>query len=151
QTVSAVDTVSSSLAGTTNSVTVSASTASHFVVTASPGNVTAGGTVSVTVTALDAFNNTATGYAGLVHFSSTDTQATLPANSALTRGVGVFNATLRTAGAQTVTASDSISSTISGVSGNVIVSAATATHFVVSAAPSSVTAGSAVNVTVTAE
>ena len=37
-----------------------------------------GGSFSATVTALDASNNTVTGYSGTVHFSSTDLQATLP-------------------------------------------------------------------------
>src|SRR5947209_19281269 len=45
--------------------------ATHFSV-AAPANTTAGSSFSITVTALDAFNNTATGYTGTLHFMSSD-------------------------------------------------------------------------------
>jgi YVTN family beta-propeller protein len=122
--------------------------ATHFMVTA-PTNATAGTAFNVMVTALDASNNTATGYTGTVHFTSTDGQATLPANSTLTSGVGTFTVTLKTAGAQTVTATDTVTATITGTSGAITVSAAAATHFSVTA-PANATAGAAFNVTVTA-
>src|SRR5262249_56750526 len=54
-----------------------------------------------------------------------------------------------TAGSQTVTATDTVNSTINGTSNSVTVSAAAATHFTVSA-PSSATAGAAFNYTETA-
>src|SRR5262249_25140190 len=57
--------------------------ATHFTVTASPGSITAGNSVLVQVTALDASNNTVTGYNGTVHFTSTDPQAVLPPNTTL--------------------------------------------------------------------
>src|SRR5205085_2119088 len=53
--------------------------ATHFTVTA-PASSTAGNSFSVTVTALDANNNTATGYTGTVAFSGGGTGATLPGN-----------------------------------------------------------------------
>lgn len=71
------------------------------------------------MTALDQFNNTATGYAGTVHFTSTDGLATLPANSTLTNGVGTFSATLRTAGNQTITATDTVTASITGTSNGI--------------------------------
>ncbi len=37
------------------------------------------------------------------HFTSTDGQAVLPANSTLTLGTGTFSGTLKTAGTQTIT------------------------------------------------
>src|SRR5206468_308419 len=76
---------------------------------------------SFTVTALDASNNTATTYAGMVHFTSTDASATLPADSTLTNGAGTFNATLRTAGSRTITATDTVTSSITGTSGGITV------------------------------
>src|SRR4029077_2405448 len=88
------------------------------------------------------------GYAGTVHFTSSDGQASLPANSTLTAGLGTFSATLKTAGSQTITATDTATLAITG-SAAVTLSAATATHFSVSA-PSSATAGTALSVTVTA-
>ncbi len=148
QTLIATDTVTSTITGSSNSIAVSAAAASHFSVTA-PSSATAGSAFSVTVTALDAFNNTATGYSGTVHFTSSDGQAVLPANSTLTNGVGTFNVTLQTAGNQTITATDTVTSTITGTSAAIAVSAATATHFSVTA-PATATAGSAFSFTVTA-
>src|SRR5204863_230179 len=101
---------------------------------------------SFTVTAQDQNNNTATGYIGTVHFTSTDGQAVLPANSTLTTGAGTFSATLKTAGNQTITATDTVTSSITGTSNAIAVSAAAATHYAVSA-PANATAGSAFNFT----
>ncbi len=95
--------------------------ATHFTVSA-PASATAGTPSSFTVTALDALDNTATGYTGTVHFTSTDGAATLPADSTLTNGVGTFPVTLRTAGSQTITATDTVTSSISGTSGAIAVS-----------------------------
>jgi len=122
--------------------------ATHFSVTA-PSTASAGTPVSVTVKALDASGNTATGYSGTVHFTSTDSSAVLPANSKLTSGTGTFSATLNTAGTQTITATDTVTASITGSSGNISVSTATATHFSVTA-PSSATTGTSFNYTVTA-
>src|SRR5262249_52482685 len=65
---------------------------------------------SVTVTALDKFGNTATGYNGTLKVSSSDTQALLPGNYAFTaavdQGVHVFSVIFQKAGSQTVTAQD---------------------------------------------
>ncbi len=148
QTITAMDSTDSSITGTSSSIVVSAAAATHFGVSA-PGTATAGTAFSFTVTALDQFNNTATGYAGTVHFTSTDSQAALPANSTLTSGVGTFSATLKTAGNQTITATDSVNSSITGTSNTIADSSATATHFGITS-PSSATAGTAFSFTVTA-
>jgi len=129
--------------------TIGAAAATHFSVTA-PGTATAGTPFNVTVTALDASNAVVTGYTGTVHFTSSDAQAVLPANSTLTNGVGAFSVTLKTAGAQTIAATDTVTASITGTSGAITVSAAaTATHFSVTA-PGAATVGTAFNVTVTA-
>ena len=75
----------------------------------------------MTVTALDAFGNTARSYPGTVHFSSSDPAAVLPSNSTLTNGVGAFSVTLKTSGSQTITATDTVSSSITGVSAPIAV------------------------------
>src|SRR5204862_7933473 len=105
QTVTATDTVTGSITGTSGTIAVSAAAATHYSVTA-PASATAGTAFSITVTALDQFNNTATSYAGTVHFTSSDGQAALPNDSTLTNGTGTFSATLKTAGSQTLTATD---------------------------------------------
>jgi uncharacterized repeat protein (TIGR01451 family) len=98
-----------------------AAAATHFSVTA-PGTATAGTAFNVTVTALDASNAVVTGYTGTVHFTSSDGQAVLPVNSTLTNGVGTFSVTLKTAGAQTIAATDTVTASITGVSGTITVS-----------------------------
>src|SRR5205085_1470354 len=102
------------------------------------------------VTALDQFNNIATAYTGTVHFTSSDSAASLPADATLTNGTGAFSATLRTAGNQTITATDTANGSITGTSNAIAVQAAAATHFSVSA-PALATAGSAFSFTVTAQ
>jgi hypothetical protein len=146
QTITATDTVTASITGTSNSITV-IDVATHFSVTA-PANATAGIAFNFTVTALDAGNNTVTTYSGTVHFTSTDAQASLPANSMLTNGSGTFSATLMTTGPQTITATDTASASITGTSSSIAV-IGQATHFSVTA-PASATTGTAFNITVTA-
>src|SRR5262249_50857983 len=114
-----------------------------------PATSNAGSSFSVTVTALDAFNNTATGYGGIVKFTSSDTNASLPGNTTLTSGVGNFTVTLRTSTSQRITATDTVTSSITGTT-NVVVSALAATHLAVSA-PATATAGVSFVATVTAQ
>jgi hypothetical protein len=62
----------------------------HFQVVAQ-ATATAGTLISFTVTALDQFNNpTGRGYSGTVHFSSTDGSASLPQDTTLINGKGIF-------------------------------------------------------------
>jgi uncharacterized repeat protein (TIGR01451 family) len=103
------------------SLTNNAGAATKYLVSA-PANAIAGVPVDVTVTAQDAFNNTATAYAGTVRITSSDTAAILPANSTLTAGTRIFSVNFSTGGNQTVTATDSVISGINGTSGNVQVS-----------------------------
>jgi hypothetical protein len=159
QTITATDTVTASITGTSGPIAVGAAAATHFTISApasamlSPASSStpkaAGTAFSFTVTALDQFNNTATGYAGTVHFTSSDPQATLPADSTLTNGTGTFTATLRTAGSQTITGTDTGNGSITGTSNAIVVSPAAATHFALSA-PASVAGGAAFSFTVTA-
>src|SRR5205085_2475929 len=138
----------SSITGPPTTIACSAGAENHSLVSA-PASATAGTAFNFTVTALDAFNNTATSYAGTVHFTSSDGAATLPGNTTLTNGTGTFNATLNTAGNQTITATDTVTSSITGTSNSINVGAGAATHFVVSA-PANATAGTAFNFTITA-
>ena len=71
-----------------------------------PASVKAGTPTTITVTALDAFGNVATGYSGTVRLAGTDPSATLPSDAVLTRGTGTFRITFKTAGPQTVTVTD---------------------------------------------
>jgi hypothetical protein len=124
---------------------------SHFTVSA-PASVTAGIPFSITVTALDQSNNTATVYSGTVQFSSTDGQAVLPASYTFTAGdagVHTFTTTLKTGGSRTITATDTVQSSITGASNSIAVSGGSANHLTVTA-PASAAAGTAFTFTVTA-
>lgn len=84
-----------------------------------PTTLTAGTPATVTVTAVDAFGNDATGYVGTVHFTSSDNAATLPADftyPATAAGTHRFDngVTLRTPGQQSVTASDLATPAVGG-------------------------------------
>jgi subtilase family serine protease len=90
--------------------------ATHFAVSASPSSITAGNSVTLTVTAEDASNNPVPTYTGTVHFTSSDGQAVLPGNFPF-QGVtatATFTVTLKTAGSETITVTD----TSSGISGS---------------------------------
>jgi hypothetical protein len=147
QTVTVSDAAGTLTPGTSNSISVSAAAASQFSVTA-PATATVGTAFNLTVTAQDPFSNTATTYSGTLHFTSKDGQATMPANASLSNGTGTFSATFKTEGSQTVTATDTATSSITGTSSSITVSGA-ATHFTVTA-PVTATIGTAFGLTVTA-
>jgi streptogramin lyase len=127
--------------------------ASHFQITTASTS-TAGTPFGITITALDKLNRVVTGYTGTIHFTSSDSQATLPADYTFTaddNGVHTVSngVTLLTAGTQTVTATD----TATGISGSATITVALppppADHFVISA-PDTVVAGSPFSIMVTA-
>jgi hypothetical protein len=139
RTISANDTSYDTINGNTGPITVVPGAATHFMITA-PTDVTAGTSFSITVTALDAEDNQATGYGGTVHFTGTDAAADLPDNSPLTNGIGSFSTTLNTAGTQRITATDTGTSTITGTSDLITVNPGPADRFTISAT-TPVTAG----------
>ncbi|MDY3555761.1 VCBS repeat-containing protein [Gemmata sp. JC717] len=101
----------------------------------------------VTVVARDVYGNTATGYSGTVHVTSSDPAAVLPADFAMVGGVGTASVKLLTVGEQTVTATDVTDPTLTGT----VSTAATppvAALFAVSGYPATV-AGTANGFTVT--
>src|SRR5207245_11566021 len=80
--------------------------------TACPAPLTAGTAGGFAASAQDAYGNVATGYAGTVHFSSSDIQAVLPADATLNNGTAAFSATFKTAGMQSLTASDTVATSV---------------------------------------
>ena len=110
QTVSVADVLAGGFTGHAT-ITVSSAAATHLAINA-PAAVDVGGSLSFSVTALDDSGNVDTSFADTVHFSSTDTAASLPADAKLTNGAGTFTATLRTGGAQTLTVTDTANSAV---------------------------------------
>ena len=135
-------------------VIVTPAAASTLTVSGLTSPRTAGTAGTITVTAKDAYGNTATGYTGTVHFTSTDAVAVLPADCTFTAanaGTHLFSVTLKTAGAQAVRARDTVTSTITGVQNGIVVNPAAAATLAVSGIPSPYSAGGSHSVTVTAK
>jgi len=121
-----------------------------FDVSGFPATAIAGQSASITVTALNASGSINTSYSGTVQFTSSDPHAVLPSPTTLTNGTGTFNVTLVTAGTQSITATDTSNSGITGAEGGITITAGAATQFVISG-PTSVASGTSFSITVTAE
>ncbi|TMF08960.1 MAG: hypothetical protein E6I37_15745 [Chloroflexi bacterium] len=149
QTVSAADISNSALTGS-QTVTISPAPAASLSLSGLSSAV-AGTVQTATVTLLNANGTVATGYTGTVHFSSTDALAVLPADYTFTStdaGVHQFSVTLKTAGGQTVRAADTGNGALTGSQTVTISSAPPATLGL--SGLSSTTAGTVQTATVTA-
>ena len=142
-------------AANSGSFTINPATASHFAVTSSFANPDVAGTLgTVTVMAYDAYDNPVSSgpdqYKGGVSLGSTDTLVSgLPGHYMFVAGDDgshtFANAALKTAGSQTITATDTVNLSISG-SVTVTVAVATASKLSISTPPdSSVVAGNVLN------
>jgi hypothetical protein len=132
--ITAKDTAASTT-GSSGPINVFSNVATHFSV-AIPGSATTRASFKVAVTALDGAGNNSAGYAGTIHFTSTDSKAILPANSTLPIGLGTFMATLETAGNQVITATDTVTASVTGPSNSISVVAAAALTATTAAPPS---------------
>ncbi len=125
-----------SAGGNSAAFTVNPATAATFAVSGFPGTTTAGDPHSVTVTAKDAFGNTDTAYAGTVHINTTE-NTNLPPDAGLTGGTGTFSVrfdTATTTGTVTISATDTVTASITGHQANIVVTAAALNHFNVTVA-----------------
>lgn len=138
-TVTATDTTSSYITGSTTNITVNAGPLSRLAVSA-PSTAGAGTSFIFSVTAQDAEGNTETSNHDAITFSSSDSSASLPIGSTLSNGVGSFQATLNTFGTQTITVNDATAA-VMGTSGQISVSAATAPQMSATFRPSTVAVG----------
>jgi hypothetical protein len=100
--------------------------ATTLVVTPSAPSVPVGTPFTFTVTALDYTGAPATTYVGTVAITSSDSAATLPSNMTFTAGVGTFSITFGTTGLQTITATDTSTSSITGTSPGIEVTSGSA-------------------------
>lgn len=141
---------------TSLSFTLIPAAASSIEISGITDPITAGTASDVTMTARDPYGNIATSYTGTVTFTSTDTQSTLPADYTFLPGdAGVKTlagaVTLRTAGEQSVTATDTITSTITGSQTSITVIAGVPTSLnVITSGGGTETAGAAFDVILTA-
>jgi alpha-tubulin suppressor-like RCC1 family protein len=145
QWVRATDTLTAAITGVQTGIVVTPAKAKTLVVkTVSPW--VAGAAHGVTVTVKDAYGNVATGYRGTIHFTTSDTKASVPAKykfTAADKGVHTFSyalspaLVLKTAGTQWVRATDTLTAAITGVQTGIVV---TPTPVTVPNAPSNISA-----------
>jgi hypothetical protein len=142
-----------SITGSETGITVIPAAANKIIVSGFPSPTTAGGAGNLTVTLEDGYGNVASGYRGTLHFTSSDGKAILPANYTFTptdAGVHTFSATLKTAGTQSITATDTMTSFLAGTEAGITVTPAAASKFILTA-PASVKAGASFSLTLTVE
>ena len=144
--ITATDSVTGK-SGTSAAIAVTPLPTASVISVVGPSVSQAGGPFNFFVTAKDADGNVETNYTGTLHFTSTDGGAILPADAGLTNGFGAFSATLNTKGDQTITATDTVNSSLKGVSNPSTVLVATSLRV---SAPSHITSGVPFDVTVTA-
>jgi hypothetical protein len=127
----------------------SSSPASTLLVSDFPSPATAGVAGTVKVTAQDSSGHTASGYRGTVHFTSSDPQAALPTTdytfTAADAGVHTFSVTLKTAGTQSITATDTAAGSITGSQSGITVTPAAADHLAFTQQPGDTVAGQSIN------
>jgi subtilisin family serine protease len=138
----------------TDTIYQTSSGATDLLSISSPSTTdTAGKAQSFTVTVLGPSGGTDTHYTSTIHFTSSDPQAGLPTNYTFTTadaGVHTFTVTLKTAGVQSVTATDTVNQSIIGADENIWVQPALAQSLVVTGFPTTDTIGTASSLTVTA-
>ncbi len=133
---------------TSGAFNVAASTANRFeVIMSGAGSPTAGTTYTGSVRVLDAASNQVTSYSGVVNLDCSDPAAVWPSQVTLVNGLGLFNLTPKTSGAQSVTAYDGLS-TIIGTD-LFTVSPSTPASLAFSQQPTSATAGAPLSPAVT--
>jgi len=100
-----------------------------ILVVSGPASAVGDAAQSYTVTAKDQNGQTVLNYPGTVAITSSDPAAKLPANATLTNGVGTFSVTFTTAGTQSVTATDTVQSGITGSLSGIDVTRTTSTYY----------------------
>ena len=120
--LTAVDTVTltateGSATGTSGGITVNPGAASAFVVTA-PATATVATAFSITLTAVDKYGNTATGFSGPATLAASDRQVVSPSSITMTNGVGTGTVTLNKSDTVTLSAT---AGTVKGTSGSITV------------------------------
>jgi hypothetical protein len=132
QTITATDTKTASITGSESTTVRAAATATSFLVEA-PHYAVAGGPITVTVLVLDQYHHVMPGYAGTVHLTSNDSSAVLPADYTFVPGTDMgkhtFTVTFKTVGAETITATDTKTASITGQATVNVEAAGAVTHF----------------------
>ena len=154
QIITVTDTVNSSITGTQSDIAVGPAATARLDVAGLSSSRTAGVGGYITVWARDAFGNLTPSYRGTVQFNVTDRLAVMPAAymfSAADAGVNSFSTTLKTAGVQTITVTDTVNISITGTHNSITITPAATSILNVSGFPSPQTTGVSATFTVVAQ
>jgi hypothetical protein len=148
RTLAAADVAVATAQGTAQ-MQVASAAAARLELSGVPASAAAGERLALVVTALDPFDNIATGYVGSVHFSSTDAGALLPADFAFTPaddGTHSFAVVLSNPGTPAITVS---AAGLSAGTAQVAVRHGSAALLTIEGLPAQVVVGTPFNLTVT--
>ena len=126
--ITVTDTANSTLKATSNITVNPGGVVAKLEVTA-PSTATANNAITVIVKAKDASGNTATGYRGKVHFTSSDSLAALPADYTFIstdNGSHSFIVTIKTVGTNNITVTDTENGTLKATNNVIIASKSSA-------------------------
>jgi hypothetical protein len=152
-TITATDKTTSSITGYNRALSVTAAPFSKYAVVCQ-STATTGVGFAVTLTAQDAYGNSPVSSVRTANITSSDNSAVIPSSATCQPGVNsgrvVFSATLNTVGSQTLSATDSVTSSLTGSAGVVGVSTgSTKPHFVLTIPGTTINSGSLFSVTAT--
>jgi hypothetical protein len=132
QSITTADTVTATITGSQTGIQVDPTAESILTVTGYTSPTTAGDSNTLAVTAIDPYGNIVNGYTGTIHFTSSDGQAVLPADYTFVvedSGTKTFtDIVLKTAGSQSVTATDTVAASITGSQSGITVNPASLDH-----------------------
>src|SRR6266851_1478079 len=152
--ITATDTVTATITASQTGITVNPDVAVTLQVVGFNNPATAGNSGFFIVAALDAFANSASGYRGTVHITSSDGAATPPPDHTYTvteAGVHTFSMTLKTAApSASIIATDTGTMTITGSQTGILVNPGATTKLLVTGFPNPASADTGGSVTVTA-
>lgn len=145
--------VAGAITGLSSNVVVSPGPVALFHMVNSASSITAGSGFSLTVSAFDAFRNPVTNYLGTIHFLDNLAGDAAPPDYAFTNADNGTHSFLignwTKAGTGTITATDTVITSATGVSGSITVNPASASQFAFTA-PSSAIPNAPFSATVTA-
>ena len=146
QSITATDLATATITGTETGIQVNEATGNNLTLSGFPTSTVAGVQHSFTVTVRDQFGNIDTGYAGTVVFTSSDPQASFATmsytfNPAIDAGSHTFNATLKTAGTQSLVVLDLANGLSATQAGGVTVTPAAVSQLVFTTGAPTLTAG----------
>ncbi len=151
QSLTATDTATGSITGSQSAITVNPAAASALKVSGYPSPVAYNTSTNFTITAVDPYGNVVPTFSDSISVSSSDSQGQVTFAPTLTNGTETASAIFKTAGSQSLTATDTANGAITGSQTGIVVNPGPATTLLISGCPTSVTADVPVTFTLTAE